>query len=310
MNKFKDINIQVIPRSSEKYMSIIINNNIVFINSLQFCKASLDTLAGNLQDSDFKHLLSEFLSDKLSYPYEWVDSYKQFLYPRLPPKEAFYLSIDDGKRGKGDGHISDERYLHLKNVWNTFNFKAFKDIHNHYLKKDVFEKFIDTCLKYYNLDPSHYFCSPGLSWDAMLKMTKVELEKISDADIHLFIERGMRGGISFVSKRYSKANNEFCPDYDESKEKVYIKYLDMNNLYGKAMSEYLPYGGFKWLEVNNETTKKVLNARDDSLHGYLLEVDLEMPKELHDEHNDLPMAPEKIRTIRTNVITISIRNKK
>ena len=187
MNKFKDINIQVIPRSSEKYMSIIINNNIVFINSLQFCKASLDTLAGNLQDSDFKHLLSEFLSDKLSYPYEWVDSYKQFLYPRLPPKEAFYLSIDDGKRGKGDGHISDERYLHLKNVWNTFNFKTFKDIHNHYLKKDVFEKFIDTCLKYYNLDPSHYFCSPGLSWDAMLKMTKVELEKISDDDIHLFI---------------------------------------------------------------------------------------------------------------------------
>ena len=92
--------------------------------------------------------------------------------------------------------------------------------------------------------------------------------------------------------------------------KTIFFYLDIDNLYGKAMSEYLPYGGFKWLEVNNETTKKVLNARDDSLQGYLLEVDLEMPKELHDEHNDLPMAPEKIRTIRTNVITISIRNKK
>ena len=303
MNKFKDINIQVIPKSSEKYMSIIINNNIVFINSLQFCKASLNTLAGNLQDSDFKHLLSEFLSDILSYPYEWVDPYKQFLYPRLPPKEAFYLSIDDGKRGKGDGHISDERYLHLKNVWNTFNFKTFKDVHNHYLKKDVllladvFEKFIDTCFKYYNLDPSHYFCSPGLSWDAMLKMTKVELEKISDADIHLFIGKGMRGGICSVSKRCSKANNESCPDYDETKPNVYIKSFDMNNLHGKAMSEYLPYGGFKWLEVNNETTNKVLNARDDSLHGYLLEVDLEMPKELHDEHNDLPMAPEKIKVL-------------
>ena len=115
----------------------------------------------------------------------------------------------------------------------------------YYYQQDVFEKFISTCLKYYKLDPCHYFSSPGLSWDAMLKMTKVELEKISDADIHLFIERGMRGGISFVSKRYSKANNEFCPDYDESKEKVYIKYLDTNNLYGKAMTEYLPYGGFK-----------------------------------------------------------------
>ena len=100
---------------------------------------------------------------------------------------------------------------------------------------DVFEKFIDTCLKYYNLDPCHYFSSPGLSWDAMLKMTKVDLDKINNADIHLFIEKGMRGGIFSVSKRYSKANNELCLDYDETKPKVYIKYLDMNNLYGGAM---------------------------------------------------------------------------
>ena len=200
MNKFKDINIQVIPKSSEKYMSIIINNNIVFINSLQFCKASLDTLAGNLQDSDFKHLLSEFAPDKLdllrkkdAYPYEWVDSYEKFNYQELPPKECFYSSIKDGKGDNDNGYISDDQYSHLKNVWNSYNFKTFKDFYNHYLKKDVllladvFEKFISTCLKYYNLDPCHYFSSPGLSWDAMLKMTKVELEKISDDDIHLFI---------------------------------------------------------------------------------------------------------------------------
>ena len=149
--------------------------------------------------------MSEFPKDKLellrkkdSYPYEWVDSYKKFIYPRLPPKKAFYSSIDDGKRGKGDGHISDEQYLHLNNVWNTFNFKTFKYFHNHYLKKDVLflldvlEKFISTCLKYYDLDPCHYFSSPGLSRDTMLKMTKVELEKISNPDMHLFIERCMR----------------------------------------------------------------------------------------------------------------------
>ena len=130
----------------------------------------------------------------------------------------------------------------------------------------------------------------------MLEMTKVELDKISNADIHLFIERGMRGGICSVSKRYSKANNEFCPDYDETKPKVYIKYLDMNNLYGKAMSEYLPYGDFKWTEVNNETNN-VLNTIDDNFYGYFLEVDLKCPEELHDENNDLPMAPEKIKVI-------------
>ena len=113
LNIFKDIDIQVIPKTDERYLSIIVNNNIIFLDSLQFCKASLDTLAENLQDNDFKHLLSEFSEDKLellrkndSYSYEWVDSYKKFLYPRLPPKESFYSLIDDGKRGKGDGHIS------------------------------------------------------------------------------------------------------------------------------------------------------------------------------------------------------------
>ena len=85
------------------------------------------------------------------------------------------------------------------------------------LLTDVFQKFISTCLKYYGLNPCHDFSSPGLSWDALLKMTKVEREKISNPDMHLFIERGMREGICSVSKRYSKANNEFCPDYDETK---------------------------------------------------------------------------------------------
>ena len=139
---------------------------------LQFSKASLDTLARNLQDKDFKYLLLEFSSDKLellrkkdAYPYEWVDSYIKIIYSRLPLKEAFYSSIDDGKRGKGDGHISNDKYLHLKNVWREFGFRTFKGFHNHYLKKDVllladvFEKFISTCLKYYNLDPCHYFSS-------------------------------------------------------------------------------------------------------------------------------------------------------
>ena len=157
LNNFDNIDIQVIPKSSEKYMSIIINRNIAFLDSLQFYTASLDTLAGNLQDNDFKHLLSEFPEDKLellrkkdSYPYEWVDTYRKFLYPRLPPKESFYSSIDDGKRGKADGYISTSQYLNLKLEWNKFGFKTFKDFHDHYLKKDVlfladvFEKFIST----------------------------------------------------------------------------------------------------------------------------------------------------------------------
>ena len=143
-----------------------------------------------------------------------VDSYEKFNYEQLPPKKYFYSSLRDGKRDRSNGHVSDEQYQHLQNVWDVFNFDTFKNFHNHYLKKDAlllvdtFEKFISTCLKFYNLDPCHYFSVPGLSWDAMLKITGVELEKISDLDKYMFLEQGMRAGISYINKRYSKANNE------------------------------------------------------------------------------------------------------
>ena len=92
------------------------------------------------------------------------------------------------------------------------------------LLADVYEKFTDTCLKYYGLDPCHYFSSPGLSWDAMLKMTGIELEKISDIDKYLFIEKGLRGGISYIAKRYAKANNKYMNDYDPKKQSTFISY--------------------------------------------------------------------------------------
>ena len=155
----------------------------------------LDTLASIQNNENFKHLTSEFGIDKLeilkrkdAYHYEWVDPYDKFKHPSLPEKKYFYSSLKDGKRNKSDGHISDEQFLHLQNVCNIFNFNSFGDFHNHYLKKDVlllvdsFEKFISTCLKYYGLDPCHSFSALGLLWDAMLKMTKIELEKVSDRD--------------------------------------------------------------------------------------------------------------------------------
>ena len=141
LNNFDNISVQVLPKTSEKYMSIIVNRNI-FLDSNQFYKGKLDNHASNLEDKDFKYLLSEFSIDKLellkgkdAYPYEWVDSYEKFNYQELPPKECFYSSIKDGKRDNDNGHISNEQYLHLQNVWNTFNFNTFRDFHNHYLKK-------------------------------------------------------------------------------------------------------------------------------------------------------------------------------
>ena len=171
------------------------------------------------------------------------------------------------------------------------------DYHDHYLKKDVlqladvFESFIGTCLKYYGLDPCHYFSSPELSWDDMLKMTGVKLGKISDIDKDLFIEKGLRGGISFIAKRYAKVNNKYMNDYDPKKQSTFISYLDMNNLYGWAMSEYLSYEGFKWLANVDEFDVMLIS---ENLIGYLLEVDLEYPNELHELHNDYPLAPKKL----------------
>ena len=116
------------------------------------------------------------------------------------------------------------------------------------LSVDVFEKFIATCLKFYGLDPYHCFSSPRLSWEAMLKMTGIKLEEISAIHKYLFIEKGLRGGISYIAKKYAKANNKYINDYDPKKPSIFISYLDINNLYGWAISKYRPYEGFKCLK--------------------------------------------------------------
>ena len=230
-------------------MTFFLNKNLVFIDSMQFMNSSLDKLVKNLSDEDFKYLVEEFGSENLellkqkgAYPYEYMNSFERFNEEKLPAKKYFYSSIKDGKIGDdgkiSDGHISLKDYLTCEKIWDKFEMKNMGDYHNHYLKKDVllladvYEKFIDTCLKYYGLDPCHYFSSPGLSWDAMLKMTGVKLEKISDIDKYLFIEKGLRGGISYIAKRYAKANNKYMNDYDSKKPSKFITYLDMNNLYG------------------------------------------------------------------------------
>ena len=246
----------------------------------------------------------ELSHDKLekrkdAHPYDWVYSYEKFNYPSSPDKKHVYSSLRDAKSDKSDGYISDEQYQHLENVWDTFNFDKFEDFHNCYLKKDVllladvFEKFI-SCLKYHNLDPCHYFSAPSLSWDVMLKMIKIELEKISDPDKYIFIEKRMRGGIGYINKRYSKANNEYCSDYDSENLKTCITYFDINNLYGHAVSQYLPYANFKWVKNADEIEQNLTKIKSNSSTGYILELDLEYPKNLYCEHNDYPLAQEKI----------------
>ena len=188
---------------------------------MQFMNSSLEKLVNNLLGNDFKYFTEKFgyknlelLKQKDACLYEYKDDFKRFNEEKLPEKECFYSSAKDGKTGdngkKLDSQIVDKNYLMCKKILNKFNMKNIGDYYDHYLKKDVllladiFEKFIDTHLKFCKLDPCHYFSSPGLSWDTMLKMTGVKLEKIFDIDMNLFIEKRFRGGISYIRKRYSE----------------------------------------------------------------------------------------------------------
>ena len=156
-----------------------------------------------MPDKDFKYLIEEFgsenleiLKQKCDYPYECMNSFERFNEEKLPAGKYFYSSTKDEKIGDdgkiSDGHISLKDYLTCKRTWDKFEMNNMSNYHDHYLKKDVllladvFEKFIGTCLEYYGLDPCHYFSSPGLRWDAMLKVTDIKLEKTSDIDKYLF----------------------------------------------------------------------------------------------------------------------------
>ena len=151
-----------------------------------------------------------------------------------------------------------------------------------YCQMNFFEKFRNSSLKNYGLCPSHYLSTPALSWDAMLNKTKVKFELILDRDMYLLFEKGVRGRVSYIFKGYSKANNKYLKTYTPKHESKHIIYLDVNNLYGYAMSKFLPTSGFKWIDPKEFDWSKYISNRSK---GCVLEVNLEYPKELHELHN-------------------------
>ena len=128
----------------------------------------------------------------------------------------------------------------------------------------------------------------------MLRHTKVNLQLIEDVDMYLMIESGLRGGISMISNKYAKANNPYLKNYNAEEPTSYIVYLDANNLYGWAMSQYLPEKEFDWMTTKQIASFDRLAVPDTSPTGYILEVDLEYPDKIHDSHSDYPLAPERL----------------
>ena len=312
-------NIKCIPNNEEKYITFtktIITGqytnkkgeeknktfDIVFKDSLKFMSSSLGVLVNNLPKNGFKNISKyytpeevELIKQKGFYPYEYMDVIEKFNDLKPPPQNAFFSKLS----GRG---ITEKNYKHVWNVWNTFKMKTFKDYHKLYnetdvlLLADVFENFRNLCLKIYGLDPVYYYTAPGLAWDACLKMTNINLELLSDPNMLLMFEKGIRGGISIISNRYGEANNKYMGNrFNKNKLNKYLMYLDANNLYGCAMSEKLPVHSFKWLTSGE--MEKLFNNRVVQIWEKtpcILEVDLEYPENLHDLHNDYPFCPERV----------------
>ncbi|XP_074042580.1 uncharacterized protein [Leptinotarsa decemlineata] len=295
--------VSILPSNKEKYISFTQKDaetkiKFRFIDSFRFMGTSLDELVSTLDQNDLEILKKEFshldeekfalLTRKGVFPYDYIDSMEKLNITELPSREEFYNKLNDE-------HITEEKYVHAQNVWESFEITNLGSYADLYLKTDillladVFENFRQKSMATYGLDPAWYYTMPGYTWDAMLKYTKCKLQILKDIDMIMFVEKGIRGGISVCSNRYSEANNKYMEAYNPEKPSKYLLYLDVNNLYGWAMSEFLPYDGFQWVE---NFDKDITEIPDNASEGYILEVDLEYPERLHDSHKDFPFCPE------------------
>ena len=172
-------------------------------------------------------------------------------------------------------NIDDIDYRHGNNVFKRFKLKNLGEYHGLYVKSDtllladVFENFRNMCLKVYELDPAHFLSLLRLAWQACLKKTKIKLELLTDYDMLLMVEEGIRGGICHSIHRHAKANNKYMKNYNKSEESSYIQYLNANNLHGWAMPQKLPGDSFKWIgdisEINEEFIKNYDENNDKDI---------------------------------------------
>jgi hypothetical protein len=311
LNKLINTSIYIIPINIEKYTTFSFKS-LYFKDSFQFLPCSLDRLVTNLVKADinafdvlshtFPKHLCPLLLRKGIYPYNFVKTFESFNEEKLPSIDHFYNNLSDES-------LSQDDYDHAVNVWNKFNIKNMGEYHDLYVTTDtillsiVFEKFRNLTLKERGLDPASYISNPGLSWDCMLKMSDITLELITDINQHLLVEKGLRGGVSFIGEtRYAVANNPLMKSYDKTKPISYIIYFDVTNLYGSCRKSSLPRSNFTFLTQEEIDKINILNIADDGDWGYIFEVDLKYDKKLHNDHDSFPLAPTNM-TITSDMIS-------
>jgi len=227
------------------------------------------------------------------YPYSYMTSPEKFKETKLPPTDASYDSLNVQA-------LDPKDYERAQETWSHFQIHTLKEYHDHYLcldtllLADIFENFRNSILEGHQLDPLHFMALASLAWAMALKHTVIELRLITDADMYLMVESGMRGGIATISNRHAKGNNPHVQGYDPTEPTQYLTYLDANNLYGAAQSEMLPVGGFQFLTADEVAAFDIMSVAPDSQLRYILECDLTYPPHLHDAYSDYPMAPEHL----------------
>ena len=218
------------------------------------------------------------------YPYEYMGEWEKFNETTLPEKGEFYsnLKMED---------ITDADYMHAKRVCKDFQIKHLGKNHDLYLKSDtllladVFKNLSKMCLKIYHLDPVKFLSAPGLAWQVVLEKAEVKLELLTDINMLLMVEKEIRGRICHAIRRYTKANNKYMKDYDKNKESSFLKYWDVNNLYGWPMSQKPPVSKFELTEGTSQFNEDFIkNHNEESEEGYFLELDVQYSEKLHEVH--------------------------
>lgn len=298
---------EIIPKNSEQMLSFNLDN-IQFLDSYQFTNESLAQMVKNLTNSNFEFpIMSKVFRDQIKgneekkklltrkgiFCYDYFDDMSKFRLKNLPEKKEFYSTLNFE-------NISDEDYMHAEKIWANFELENFGQYHDLYLILDTvlladsFQQFRKIIHREYGLDPCHFYTTPGLAWSACMKITDLKLELITDIDQYNFLTDGIRGGFSCVNTRYVRANNKYMSDHDPSKDSTYLGYHDCNNLYGYAMNQVLPKSDFSWAVKSEISNIDWASLDEEQQWGYIVEADIEYPHELHDLHNDFPLAPEKL----------------
>ena len=305
-HRIRDIG--AIPLNTQKFKTLTLNRNeVVFLDSCQFLP---DTLGGLVdmqrQGGNTFPILSskmtlsqsekELLLRKGVYPYSYATSIEKLEQTTsLPPIEAFYNDLNEEPCSEAD-------YRHAQTVWDAFDCRNMLDYTALYVRTDAYllaevvYKFRETIYNTFGLDMCQYFSLPHLAKDIMLKETEAEIELLHDQEMSDLLQRNIRGGLSFVNVRHAKRVEGEKAGYDEKRRT--LMYFDANNLYGESMRHPLPLRDYRWMdmeEIAKFDVEKDVTTQDGP--GYILEVDLEYPEELHLKHNSFPLAPEAVNLL-------------